>query len=140
MLRRLGLSMVLVGLASAASAGEADTRVAYFYKVRWGFHEEFEQLFLKNHYPILAAQKETGRLRAVEMYRPTFHGDGRGDWNFLVVITYSGWAAVGAKSGEDAIARRLFPDQEAFKKEERRRFELLEAHWDVPLTEVAPPR
>jgi hypothetical protein len=31
------------------------------------------------------------------------------------------------------IAGRLFPDQATFKREEQRRFELLEAHWDVPL-------
>jgi hypothetical protein len=34
------------------------------------------------------------------------------------------------------LAKRLFPDQEAYRKEEQRRFEILEAHWDVPLTEV----
>jgi hypothetical protein len=30
-------------------------------------------------------------------------------------------------------------DQEAYKKEEQRRFEILEAHWDVPLTAVPMP-
>jgi hypothetical protein len=39
-------------------------------------------------------------------------------------------------SGEDEIARRLFPDQETFKREERRRFELVDAHWDVPVMDV----
>jgi hypothetical protein len=34
---------------------------------------------------------------------------------------------------EAEIAKRLFPDQETFKREEARRFELLQAHWDVPL-------
>ena len=28
---------------------------------------------------------------------------------------------------------RLYPDQATFRAEERRRFELLEAHWDVVL-------
>jgi hypothetical protein len=31
------------------------------------------------------------------------------------------------------IARRLFPDQTTYRAEEAHRFELLEAHWDVPL-------
>jgi len=39
-------------------------------------------------------------------------------------------------SGEDEIARRLFPDQGTFKREERRRFELVDAHWDVPVMDV----
>lgn len=140
MSRSLGLVAATALLATSLSAEEAPYRVAYYYKVRWGFQQEFERLFLKNHYPILAAQRETGRLKSIDMYRPTFHGDGRSDWTFLVVITYAGWGALGAPSGEEAIARRLFPDQEAFKKEEQRRFELLDAHWDVPLTEVGPPQ
>ena len=34
------------------------------------------------------------------------------------------------------IAARLFPDAERFRAEEQRRFELLDAHWDVPLEDV----
>jgi len=39
-------------------------------------------------------------------------------------------------SNEDAIVKRLYPDQATFKKEEQRRFEILDAHWDVPLNEL----
>ena len=66
------------------------------------------------------------------MATPRFHGDGRADWDVLVTITYRDWEAMEAHS-EAEIARKLFPDHEAFKREEQRRFELLEAHWDVPL-------
>ena len=31
------------------------------------------------------------------------------------------------------LVRELYADQETFKKEEQRRFELLEAHMDVPV-------
>jgi hypothetical protein len=34
------------------------------------------------------------------------------------------------------IEQRLYPDQATFKKEEQRRFEILDAHWDVPLNEL----
>jgi hypothetical protein len=34
---------------------------------------------------------------------------------------------------EAALKLRLYPDQATFLAEEQRRFELLEAHWDVPL-------
>jgi hypothetical protein len=129
--------LALAAAAAPAAAQDKPVRVAYYYKVRWGHQQEFERLFLKNHYPLLAAQaKEGGRIRSVNLYRPTFHGDGRSDWTFLVVITYASWTALGAPSGEEELARRLFPDQETFKKEEQRRFEILDAHWDVPLTEV----
>ena len=107
--------------------------VLYFYRTRWGAHDEFVELFKKNHWPILREQIGTGRHLAVEMWTPRFHGDGRADWDVLVSITYRDWAAIEEHSDAE-IAGRLYPDQATFKREEQRRFELLEAHWDVPLS------
>ncbi|MGE5127731.1 MAG: hypothetical protein ACM3PV_15670 [Betaproteobacteria bacterium] len=146
MRRRVSLAVLLVlalaGLgAAAAPAEEKPVTVAYYYRVRWGFQQEFERLFFKNHYPVLKDQMGPGgRIRAVSVYRPTFHGEGRADWTFLVVITFASWNALGGPSPDEAIAKRLYPDQDAFKREEQRRFEILDAHWDVPLSEVEPPR
>ncbi|HXF82097.1 MAG TPA: hypothetical protein VNN19_05035, partial [bacterium] len=109
--------------------------IAYFYRVRWGHHDEFLSLFRRNHYPILADQLASGRFLEVRAYRPRFHGDGAAGWTFMVTITYRDWAAAEAHS-EAEIAAGLFPDQERYRAEERRRFELLDAHWDVPLEEV----
>jgi hypothetical protein len=108
--------------------------VAYFYRVRWGFHDEWWELFRRNHYPLLAEQIGAGRLLEVRAYGPRFHGDGPGSWTYLVTITYRDWAAMESHS-EAEIADRLFPDQDRYRSEERRRFELLDAHWDVPLEE-----
>lgn len=107
--------------------------VAYFYTVRWGFQQEFLELFRRNHYPVLAEQVKSGRILEIKTYEPTFHGDGRADWTFLVLLTFRNLAALADGSAEEEIKRRLYPDQERFLREERRRFELLEAHWDVPL-------
>ena len=109
--------------------------VWYFYKVRWGFQQEFLDLFRRNHYPVLKEQLGT-RLTAIRTYEPRFHGDGRADWTFAVSLTFRDAAALVTPSREEEIARRLFPDQEKFRAEERRRFELLDAHWDVPLKDV----
>ena len=68
----------------------------------------------------------------MELWTPRFHGEGRADWDVLVSITYRDWAAIEEHS-EPGIVERLYPDQETFLAEERRRFELLEAHWDVVL-------
>jgi hypothetical protein len=106
--------------------------VLYFYRTRWGAHDEFVGLFRKNHWPILREQLASGRFTAVEMFTPRFHGDGRADWDVLVSITFRDWAAMDGHS-EAEIAERLFKDQKRYKAEEARRFELLEAHWDVPL-------
>jgi hypothetical protein len=121
---------------AAQSAAAPERTVWYFYKVKWGFQEEFVDLFKKNHLPVLNAQKESGRMTAVRTFVPTYHGDGRADWTFAVAITFRDAAAMNGPSGEDAIVKRLYPDQAAFKKEEQRRFEIVEAHWDVPLNEL----
>jgi hypothetical protein len=122
--------------ASSPQVGATQERtVWYFYRVRWGAQDEFLDLFQKNHYPLLAAQLGT-RLAAIRTYVPTYHGDGRADWTFAVALTYRDLAALTGPSPEADLARKLFPDQERFRREERRRFELLDAHWDVPLTEV----
>ena len=132
---------VLVLAPPPARGEEKPVTVAYYYRVRWGFQQEFERLFFKNHYPVLKEQiGEGGRIKAVSVYRPTFHGEGRADWTFLVVIQFSGWGVLGQPSPDEEIAKRLYPDQETFKREEQRRFEVLDAHWDVPLSEVEPPR
>ena len=138
-MRRLAVVLWLSSwlVPAGLAAQEKPVTVAYYYKVRWGHQQEFERLFFKNHYPILQAQKE--RMTSVHVFRPTYHGDGRADWTFLVVIQYASGTAMLATVDEDALARKLFTDQDAYKKEEARRFEILDAHWDVPLTPVPPP-
>lgn len=119
------------------SAGRP-VQVAYYYRVQWGHHDEFLELFERNHWPILREQLAAGRLLEVRLFTPRFHGDGRADWNVLVTITYRDWAALEEHS-DRAIAEQLYPDQARFAAEERRRFELVEAHWDVPLEERRLP-
>ena len=106
--------------------------ILYFYRTKWGSHDEFMALFRRNHWPILKEQLAAGRYTAVELFTPRFHGDGRADWDILVSITYRDWAAIQEHSDAE-IARQLYPDQEAFRDEEARRFALLDAHWDVVL-------
>ena len=108
----------------------------YFYKVKWGYQDEFVKLFQRNHLPILREEMKSGRIKDVRTFVPTYHGDGRADWTFAVVIVYKDIAAMTAPSQDAEIAKRLYPDQAKFEKEEQRRFEILEAHWDVPLNEV----
>lgn len=111
---------------------DAPVTIAYYYRTRWGAHDEFVELFDRNHWPILREQLASGRFLAVQAMTPRFHGEGRADWDFLVTITYRDWAAVEAHSDAE-IAARLFPEQDAYRAAERRRFELLQAHWDVVL-------
>jgi hypothetical protein len=54
-----------------------------------------------------------------------------------VTIAYRDWAAMEEHSDAE-IAMRLFPDAERYRAEEQRRFEIVDAHWDVPLEDVPP--
>lgn len=113
-------------------------QVAYFYRVKWGYVDEWLELFERNHWPLLRAQRAAGRYTDVRAYVPRFHGDGRGDWNVMITITYRDWAAIEDHTDRDLVLK-LYPDQDRFKAEEQRRFELLDAHWDVPLAERRLP-
>jgi len=127
-------------LQAQAPATQAESRTEktawYFYRVKWGYQDEFVELFKKNHYPVLREQMKTGRITAVRTYVPAYHGDGRADWTFAVAITFRDTAAMAGPSGEAEIVKKLYPDQATFRKEEQRRFEILDAHWDVPLNEL----
>jgi hypothetical protein len=131
------LAVALRGQAPAIQSGTAERTVWYFYKVKWGFQDEFVDLFRRNHYPVLKDQtKPGGRIVNVKTYVPTYHGDGRSDWTFAVAITFRDTAAMTGPSGDEEIQRRLYPDRPKFLREEQRRFEILEAHWDVPLNQL----
>jgi hypothetical protein len=67
---------------------------------------------------------------------PSYHGDGRADWTLSVQIVFKDAAAFIAPGNDEEIQRRLYPDRAKFLKEEQRRFEILDAHWDVPLNEL----
>ena len=41
---------------------------------------------------------------------------------------------------EERMIRQLWPDQATYKREEQRRFEILLAHWDLPVTDLTPPK
>lgn len=112
--------------------------VAYFYRVRWGHEREWMALFERNHWPLLREGLRDGVFKDVRMATPRFHGDGRADWNVMVTITYRDWAGLEGHTPGDLL-ERLFPDQGRFRAEEQRRFELLDAHWDVPLEDHALP-
>jgi len=143
-MRSILVAIIIAALAPAVraqapaqqSTANSQKTVWYFYRVKWGFQDEFQTLFARNHLPVLREQIKTGRIVSVKTFVPTYHGDGRADWTFAVAITYKDVAAMVAPSGDEEIQRRLYPDRAKFLKEEQRRFEILDAHWDVPLNEL----
>ena len=108
----------------------------YYYTARWGHADEFIRLFKKNHLPVLKRQIETGRILRVTAVKPRSHATEDGRWDYRVTIVFRDAAAAADAAGEEAIKKELFPDQVTYRREEQRRFEILQAHWDVPIEEV----
>src|SRR5262249_25870935 len=113
--------------------------VEYYYKAKWGYADEFLQLFKQNHLPVLKKQIEAGRLVNDKIDKPRYHSTEDGRWDYRVTIVFKSAAAFhdpNASANEEAIVKQLYPNQEKFKREEQRRFEILLAHWDVPIVGV----
>ena len=143
MMKKLLVIALITGAVAAAGHAQApasqpgarpERTVWYFYRVKWGFQDEFLDLFQRNHYPLLKAREKAGQYSSVKTFVPEFHGDGRADWTFAVELVVPPNAPT-TPTNEEFIAK-LYPDRAKFDREEQRRFEILLAHWDVPLNRL----
>lgn len=134
----LTLAVMFCGSAQAQNVMAADETfvVEYYYKTKWGYADEFLQLFKKNHLPVLKKQVEMGRITRIKIEKPRYHATEDGRWDFRVTLVFKSATVAFSPSPEAEIIKQLYPDQATFKKEEARRFEILAAHWDVPLATV----
>jgi hypothetical protein len=113
----------------------------YYYKVQWGHQQEFLQLFLKNHYPLLQKQAESGRILSVKIEQPANHTTEDGRWDYRVTIRFkNSTLATTGDPNEERLIKQLWPDQKTYEREEQRRFEILLGHWDLPVTDITPAK
>ena len=77
-----------------------------------------------------------GRMLKVWMDMPRYHSTEDGRWDYRVTIVFKNSSAANDPFDEEGIKHQLYPDQETYQKEEQRRFEILLAHWDVPIKSV----
>ncbi len=117
-------------------AKEQPYAIEYYYKAKWGHAEEFLALFKKNHYPVLKKEMELGRMLKVSMVTPRYHMTENSRWDYRVTIVFKNAAIANDNFDSSGIIKQLYPDQETYKKEEQRRFEILDAHWDLPIKDV----
>lgn len=126
------------GAPPQGGAGQPYT-IEYYYKVQWGHQQEFLDLFLKNHYPLLKKIASTGRILALKVESPAYHTTEDGRWDYRVTIRYKdSTVATTSNPDEEAFIKELYPDQATYKREEQRRFEILAGHWDLPVTDITP--
>ena len=126
------------GRTAAGQTGQPYT-VEYYYKCQWGHQQEFLELFLKNHYPLLKKIQSTGRILSVKIESPAYHTSEELRWDYRVTIRYkNSTVATTANPDEEAFIKELWPDQATYEKEEQRRFEILLGHIDLPITDITP--
>jgi len=127
--------------APPQQAADQPYSMEYYYKVQWGHQQEFLQLFLKNHYPLLRKNMESGRILSVKVETPANHTTEDGRWDYRVTIRFkNSTLATTANPDEERFIKQLWPDQEKYKREEQRRFEILVGHWDLPVTDITPAK
>jgi hypothetical protein len=148
-MKTLLLTLLFLTAAHPLFAQGAPTRagadqpyaVEYYYKVQWGHQQEFLQLFLRNHYPLLMKTVESGRMLSVKIDQPANHMTEESRWDYRVTIRFkNSTLATTANPDEERMIKELWPDQATYQKEEQRRFEILLAHWDLPVTDLTPAK
>ena len=118
--------------AQPAAANLKPYVVEYYYRVKWGHFDEFMELYIKNHYPILKKMQDDGLILSMSAAYPRNHANEAARWDMRFTIVYRDVLAEHVPTS-DAMIDALYPDQATFKKEEQRRFELLLEHTDIPV-------
>lgn len=118
------------------SAKEKPYAVEYYYKAKWGYADEFIRLYKKNHYPLMRKEMEMGRILKITAVKPRLHSTEDGRWDYRVTLVWKNIQVTEDGFDEESLMKQLYPDQENYKKEEQRRFEILLGHWDVPIVDV----
>ena len=110
------LLLSLVALPSLATAQGSPPQSAanqpytmeYYYKTQWGHQQEFLQLFLKNHYPLLRKNVESGRMISVKIETPANHMTEDARWDYRVTIRFkNSTLATTANPQEESLIRQL---------------------------------
>ena len=105
--------------------------VENYYKVKWGYAEEFINLWKTNHYPLLKKAIEKGDIISVEAGGPRLHSGEDTRWDFKVTLVFKTAALAFDENLTTPYKAQLYPDLDKLTKDEQHRFELLIAHWDV---------
>ncbi len=129
----VGSALTLFARDSQAQGASKPYVVEYYYKVKWGYTDEWLELYKRNHYPILVKEQEIGRILSMSAATPVYHAGEATRWDFRFTIVWKDAATANDGFDTAPLLKALFPDQDRFKREEQRRFELLLEHTDVPV-------
>jgi len=128
------------GLAQITHPSSKDYfSVESYYKVKWGFANEFIELWKKNHYPLLKKALEHGDIISITASSPKFHSGEDTRWDFRVTVVFKNVQLAFDEGLVDPYKKELFPDQDTYAKAEQHRFEVLISHWDIEVADLPLP-
>jgi hypothetical protein len=131
------LLTVLTGQVSAQHNNNDQTfTIEGYYKAKWGYVDEFIELFKKNHYPLLKKALEKGDILSIKAEKPRLHTTEESRWDYRVTLVFKNIQAAFDPNLTTPYKKALYPDADKLKKEEQRRFEILDGHWDVQVQTV----
>lgn len=106
-----------------------------YYRVKWGYADEFIRLWKSNHYPLLKKALEKGDVISIKAESPRFHSGEETRWDLRVTVVFKNVVTAFDENLVAPYKKVLYPDAEALARSEQHRFELLLAHWDVETAE-----
>jgi hypothetical protein len=119
-----------------AQAGKNYFTIENYYRAKWGFADEFIDLWKKNHYPLLKKAQEKGDIISIRAEKPRQHSGEDTRWDFRVIIVFKTIQLAFYHELTTPYKKQLFPDADKLIKDEQHRFELLLSHWDIETENV----
>jgi len=135
-------ALFLIVIWAASFSLKAQTKkdepftIENYYKVKWGYADEFIDLWKTNHYPLLKKAQEKGDIISVTAEKPKLHSGEDTRWDFKVTITFKNAILAFDPNLTTPYKPQLYPDLDKLAKDEQHRFELLIAHWDVMVENI----
>src|SRR5436190_8690712 len=143
LISRTSLAIFSFCLLSLSLRSEAQTytnkeyfTIENYYKVKWGFADEFISLWKTNHYPLLKKAQAKGDIISITAEKPKLHSGEDTRFDFKVTITYKNAALAFDADLTTPYKKELYPDLDQHTKDEQHRFELLIAHWDMMIESI----
>lgn len=129
-------SMILLGCFLNGAVLNAQTQpgaitIENYYKVKWGYADEFISLWKLNHYPLLKKAMEKGDIISVIAEKPALHSGEDTRWDFKVTIVFRTLQLAFDPNLTVPYKKQLYTDTDKLASDEQHRFELLLAHWDI---------
>ena len=108
-----------------------------FYQVQPGYEDEWLELYMKWHYPLLEYALEHGTILEHKLYVPDGHGI-EGSWTFAAsYLSPASQDARPAPLARAALIDHLFGEQmHEYVSAEKRRWQITLKHWDTDFIEL----